>query len=399
MILESTLKKLLAEAPDRSGRSSWVSRTLVSELRLQSGLALVLLGVRRSGKSTLQSLLMQRGVGSVYLNFEDLRLHGMTPEDFPGLLEAVERTGRVEGGVFLDEVQEVPEWQRLVRAMLDKGWALCLTGSNASLLGKELGSKLTGRHMSHEVFPFAYSEYLAFRRQMPSLDSLKQHLWEGGFPGFLALGQPLLLQELLRDVVQRDIALRHGLREIRHLMNLVLHLYSTQGQAVSFQRLAKVLAVPSVGQVSRYIEFLQDAYLLLAVPKYSASFKQRVVAPMKYYAIDNGLRCAVSAGASPDLGRRLENALALALRRRGRPFHYAGESDVWECDFVTDAEAIQVCTELTPGNVERELRGLREARALPGPARRLLIITLDQTQRLTIDASEVEVVPAWRWLD
>lgn len=399
MILASTLEQLLAEAPRTMGRSSWVPRTLTSELRLQGGLALVLLGVRRSGKSTLQSLLMQQSRGSVYLNFEDLRLHGLAPEDFPALMVAVEKTGRVEGGVFLDEVQELPEWQRLVRAMLDKGWALCLTGSNASLLGRELGSKLTGRHVSREVYPFSYSEYLAFRGEKPSRDSLGLHLGEGGFPGFLALGQPLLLQELLRDVVQRDIALRHGLREIRHLMNLVLHLYATPGQAVSFQRLAKVLAIPSVGQVSRYIEFLQDAYLLLAVPKYSASFKQRVVAPMKYYAVDNGLRCAVSALSSPDLGRRLENAVALALRRRGRPFHYAGESDLWECDFVTEAEAIQVCAELTPANLERELRGLREACALPGPKRRAVIITLDQAQSVSADGLEVEIVPAWRWLD
>lgn len=399
MVLASTLDSVLNEPLGVAPGLPKIPRALAQLVRLEPNFATVLLGVRRAGKSTLQALLMESGKGSVYLNFEDLRLHGLGPEDFPEVLASVQRTGRVGGGVFLDEVQEVDEWQRLVRSMLDKGWSVCLTGSNASLLGKELGSKLTGRHLSHEVFPFSFREFLSFRGLDASVESLRQYLDQGGFPGYLRVGQTQVLQELLRDIVQRDVAQRHGLRETRHVMNLVLHLYSTPGQAVSFQRLAKVLAIPAVGQVSRYVEFLQDAYLLVAVPKFSAAFRQRAVSPMKYYAVDNGLRCAVSPLSSPDLGRRLENAVALALRRRGRPFHYAGERDSWECDFVTETEAIQVCAELTPSNLERELRGLREACALPGGKRRPLLITLDQGQRLREEGLEVEVVPAWRWLD
>jgi len=133
-------------------------------------------------------------------------------------------------------------------------------------------------------------------------------------------------------------------------MNLVLFLLANTGQPVSLQNLTKSLAIPAVAQTARYVEYLVDAYLLLAVPKYSASFKQRVVAPNKYYAIDNGLRRVNSPSATPDRGHRLENAVALALRQQGGNLAYAGEKNLWECDFVTDTQAIQVCAELTPEN-------------------------------------------------
>jgi uncharacterized protein len=148
--------------------------------------------------------------------------------------------------------------------------------------------------------------------------------------------------------------------------------------------------------IDRFLRF-QDAYLLFAVPKFSASFKQRVVAPAKYFAIDNGLRRANSPQAQPDLGRRLENAVGLHLRRATRDLHYAGERDLWECDFVTPDAAIQVCLELTPANRERELRGVVEGARLPGK-RRALVLTLNQTDRLREEGVPIAVTPAWRWM-
>ncbi len=300
--------------------------------------------------------------------------------------------------LFLDEVQEVDQWQRLVRTLLDRGRPVCLTGSNASLLGRELGAKLTGRHLSFEVFPFSYHEYLAYAGRQAGAESLRVYLDDGGFPVFLRERSDLVLQELLRDVVQRDVAARHKLRETRHVMNLLLFLLANTGQPISLQRLTKSLGIPSVAQSSRYVEFLQDAYLVFAGAKFSSSFKQRVIAPAKYYAIDNGLRRSNSPQGQPDLGHRLENAVALHLRRCTRQLHYAGERDLWECDFVTDDEAIQVCLELTPMNRARELRGVLGATRLRGK-RRALVLTLDQSDRLTVDGVEIEVLPAWQWLD
>jgi uncharacterized protein len=374
-----------------------VERELASSLAIRNSQAVVLTGVRRCGKSTLQAQLMRRAPNAFYCNFEDTRLFGLSPDDFPAFLSVLEELATPDETVFLDEVQEVEEWQRLVRTLLDRRRAVCVTGSNASLLGRELGVKLTGRHRSFEVFPFSYTEYLAFTGREPGADSLRGYLDDGGFPIYLHERHEPILQELLRDIVQRDVAARHGLRETRHLTNLLLFLLANTGQPFSFQALTKNLAIPTVAQTSRYMEFLQDAYLLFALPKFSASFKQRVVAPAKYFAIDNGLRRANSPQAQPDLGRRLENAVGLHLRRATRDLHYAGERDLWECDFVTPDAAIQVCLELTPANRERELRGVVEGARLPGK-RRALVLTLNQTDRLREEGVPIAVTPAWRWM-
>ena len=398
MLLRNTLIEVLRDQRPPVAATPEIPRAITRRLPLgNSEHALVLSGVRRCGKSVLQAQLLRRYPGALYLNVEDTRLYGMGPEDFPTLLDVIHELAGKQA-VFLDEIQELPEWQRLVRSLLDRGHPLCVTGSNASLLGREVGAKLTGRHQSFEVFPFSYSEYLAYTAGERSAATLTAYLNDGGFPGYLRERDPRILQQLLRDIVERDIAQRHHLRESRHVMNLILYLLANTGQPLSLQSLTKSLAIPTVSQTSRYIEFLQDAYLLFALPKFSTSFKQRVVAPNKYYAIDNALRRVNSPNLTLDVGHRLENAVFLSLRQRGLKPCYAGEKNSWECDFVTEDLAIQVCTTLTPFNRERELEGLRGGCALPGK-RRGVIITIDQRDAMSVDGVELEVVPAWEWLD
>lgn len=410
MLLRDTLAAVLETPLLPRTPPPEVDRELAANLTLRPSRATVLTGVRRSGKSTLQAQLMRRhGGGAFYCNLEDTRLFGLGPSDFPTVLTLLDELAPPGQPVFLDEVQEVDEWQRLVRTLVDRGRAVCVTGSNASLLGRELGTRLTGRHLSFEVFPFSYREYGVYTGREPSAASFGGYLDDGGFPAHLRERQDQVLQELLRDVVQRDVAARHGLRDTRHVMNVLLFLLANTGQPFSFQRLTKTLAVPTVAQTSRYVGFLEDAYLLFAVPKFSPSFRQRVVAPAKYYAIDTGFRRANSPQPRRDLGRQLENAVAQHLRRLDPgtgaapgsaavgSLAYAGERDLWECDFVTRDEAIQVCFELTPTNRGRELRGVVEAaRRLGG--RRARVVTFDQTDRLREDGMEVEVLPAWRWM-
>ena len=339
------------------------------------------------------------------LQCEDTRLYGLGPADFATVLSVLDEH-HPGAAVYLDEVQEVPEWQRLVRALLDAGRRVCVTGSNASLLGRELGTKLTGRHLSHEVYPFSFREFLAFTGAKPGAESLGDFLRRGGFPGALQAGPelaPVLLRELLRDVVQRDIVSRHALRAVRPLMTLALHLLAHPGQPLSLQALTKGLGLPAVAQTGRLVEYLQDAWLLLSVPRFSASHRQRVVSPPKYYAVDTGLAAANSPNPTPDLGRKLENAVLLALRREGEAPTYAAAPHEWECDFVTPRLAIQCCARLTPENRARELRGLLAAATLPGAAggtpRELFVLTLDQADALVENGRTIKVIPAWEWLD
>ena len=397
MLLRDTILGVLKDQRPPVSLTPEVARELASSIPAQSTQAIALKGVRRCGKSILQAQLMRRTGAAFYCNLEDTRLFGLSPRDFPAILSVIDELASPGVPVFLDEVPEVAEWERLVRSLLDRGRTVCVTGSNASLLSRELGAKLTGRHLSFEVFPFDYQEYLTYTGLDAAEPSLLSYLDDGGFPGYLRERSPQVLQELLRDIVQRDIPLRHGLRETRHVMNLALFLLANTGQPFSIQTLAKSLAIPAVTQTARYLEYLQDAYVLFAVPKFSPSFKQRVVTPNKYYANDTGFRRVNSPQATPDRGHRLENLIFLALRRRGTGVCYAGERNSWECDFVTDTLAIQVCAELTPYNRDREVGGLARACRLPGK-RRPLILTLNQRDRIREQDTSIEVRPAWEWL-
>jgi uncharacterized protein len=407
MLLRETLQAVLAKPSGVSVADHEVTRHFQPAWKTaMASHALVLTGVRRCGKSTLQDQI-RRGIKgtSVVINLEDTRLYGFGPEDFAAVLSVLETDHR-KAAIYLDEVQEVPEWQRLVRALLDAGRRVCLTGSNASLLGREMGTKLTGRHLSHAVYPFSFQEFLEFTRQTANAASLEDYLMRGGFAAALRAGPDqggVLLRELLRDVVHRDIVTRHALRTARPLMMLALHLLAHPGQPLSLQALSKGLGLPSVAQTGRMAEYLQDAWLMLALPRFSSSFKQRVTSPPKYYAVDTGLATANSPNPTPDLGCKLENAVLLTLRRMGTAPAFAAAPHEWECDFVTADLAIQCCARLTPENRQRELRGLIQAAKLPGSIkkrnRELLVITLDQEDVLTEEGHRIRVRPAWKWLD
>ena len=407
MLLRETLRSVLTTPGSMKAADHEVTRH--SQPHWKTGAAshaLVLTGVRRCGKSTLQGQIRRRIKGaSVTINLEDTRLYGLGPEDFATMMSVL-HADHPKAAIYLDEVQEVPEWQRLVRALLDAGRRVCLTGSHASLLGREMGAKLTGRHLSHEVYPFSFREFLEFTGQKAGESSLEDYLMRGGFAPALRVEPDqgsVLLRELLRDVVHRDIVTRHSLRTARPLMTLALHLLAHPGQPLSLQALSKGLGLPSVAQTGRMVEYLQDAWLILALPRFSASFKQRITSPPKYYAVDTGLAAANSPNPTPDLGRKLENTVLLALRRRGAAPTFAAAPHEWECDFVTADLAIQCCARLTSENRQRELRGLLQAATLPASTkkrgRELLVITLDQEDALTEQGHAIRVIPAWKWLD
>lgn len=397
-MLKETLINILAAQTPVAAPENEVSRRIAPELTLRKEMALVLTGIRRCGKSTLQSQLMRRSRRAFYCNFDDIRLAGMTARDLVTWLEAFQEVAPADSDVFLDEVQEIEGWQRIVRSLLDAGRKVCVTGSNASLLGAELGTKLTGRHESRTVWPFCYSEYLDATGQARGEESLRAFLNDGGFPGYLRERRDTLLNDLLQDVLWRDVVARNRLRDVRHLRNLFLYLATNTGLPVSRLKLTKNLEIPSADETSRYLEYLRDAYLLFTVPKFSQSFRKRVLAPPKYYAVDNGLRRIVSSQAAPDQGRRLENAVALEFLRRAETPCYAAERDSWECDFVTKGAVWQVCWQLTEENTAREVRGLMEARKQSRATRMVILTCLNQKQTLRQDGARIEVVPAWEWL-
>ena len=275
---------------------------------------------------------MKKTGGKYYFNFEDPKATGFDLNDFQKLEELfLEECGQGDCYYF-DEIQNVEKWEIFVRTMLDRGKHFLITGSNASLLSKELGTKLTGRHLRQELFPFSYSEFLTFTSQQAGPTTFNEYLQKGGFPEHLKFGQSQILQELFNDIIMRDIVVRHKLRSPKSIKELALFLISNVGVEFSYNDLAKAFNLGSTNTAISFTSYLEDSYLLFTVPKFSYSLKKQSVNPKKIYAINNGLANVNSVSFSSNKGRMLENLVFLNLRRTGKEVFYF--KDQKECDFV-----------------------------------------------------------------
>ncbi len=364
-----------------------------------SAFALIVSGIRRCGKSTLLfQLLKERYPDALYLNFEDPRFYEFGPTDFARLDESI-RASRSDV-LFFDEIQIIPEWERYARQKLDENYKLVITGSNASLLSRELSTRLTGRHITKELFPFSYHEFCSFKKLSFDKSSLLSYLELGGFPEYLKQGIPEILNQLFEDILIRDIAVRYSIRDVKTLQRLALYLLSNVSKPITGNRLKTLFEIGSTSTVMEYLSHLEYSYLLQFVPKFSYSLRKQIVNPRKVYAIDTGLINVNSGSFSEDNGRKFENLVYLYLRQKYREIYYFAEKN--ECDFIIVnngklVEAVQVCFELNADNMTRELDGIIEALIFFN-ASEGFIITLDQTDRLEKDGKVVYVVPAYKYL-
>lgn len=400
MILKDTLRQIIeAQQRDIKSLNYGVPRTIASNIDLTLPFAIIISGIRRCGKSTLLRQAMKETNGKYYFNFEDPKATSFELADFQKLDELFSESFGQEECYFFDEIQNIEKWELFVRTTLDKGKHFLITGSNASLLSKELGTRLTGRHLRHELFPFSYTEFLAFTSTKAGVGSFNEYLTKGGFPEYLRFGRSEILQELLNDIIMRDIVVRHKLRSPKSIKELALFLISNIGVEFSYNNLAKTFNLGSTNSAISFVSFLEDSYLLFTVPRFSYSLKKQSVNPKKVYIIDNGLADVNSVSFSTNKGRMLENTAFLSLRRTGKDvFYFKGDK---ECDFLVKAEnkitqAIQVCYNLTEENKNREIDGLIEALEtfdLPEG----LILTLNQQDTLNVGGKLINVVPAWRW--
>jgi predicted AAA+ superfamily ATPase len=380
-------------------RDTGLKREALETLSDLSAYALIVSGIRRCGKSTLLfQLLKERYPDALYLNFEDPRLYEFERKDFVRLDKVIGDTGSKV--LLFDEIQIVPEWERYVRQKLDEGYKLIITGSNASLLSRELGTKLTGRHITKELFPFSYQEFVLYKQLEPSANSLLQYLDIGGFPEYVKQGANEILNHIFDDILIRDIAVRYGIRDVKTLQRLALYLVSNVGKLITSNRLKSMFEVGSANTITEYLSHLQDSYLLHFVPKFSYSVRKQMVNPRKVYAIDTGMISVNSGSFTDDSGRKLENLVYLHLRRRSREIYYFSEKG--ECDFIVfvngvAVEAVQVCFDLNPDNLDRELNGVVEALAFL-KIKRGKIITVHQTERYEKEGFAIEVIPCHEFL-
>ncbi|HMM10802.1 MAG TPA: ATP-binding protein [Bacteroidales bacterium] len=358
----------------------------------------VISGIRRCGKSTLMKQIMQQyHQKPAYFNFEDPRVFGFEVKDFVKLDEVI---GQGVDAYFFDEIQNVPSWEVFVRQLHDRNEKVYLTGSNAMLLSKELGSRLTGRHIRHELFPFSYQEFLRYKQLDADPDSFSKYLLKGGFPEYLDTDNPEVLHNLLKDIVFRDIAIRYSIRNTSGLMDIALYLLSNIGKEFSYNKIRKTFAVGSANSVADYLSWLGDAYLLFFLPKFSWSARSIAANPRKVYAIDNGLVNANTLSFRDDRGRLLENAVFLYLRQQKNNLFYF--RDQHECDFVVFENKqckclIQVCEQLNHDNLHRETEGLKEAMAF-FRMKEGYILTLQQEDTLTLNGHTVHIMPIYKFI-
>lgn len=400
MILKDTLKEIVRSQEEELKHLDYgIKREKLDEITISRNFAVVISGIRRCGKSTLMHQLMKKHKSFYYFNFDDPRAFGFELSDFQRLDEAFKEEIGERDCYFFDEIQNVEKWEIFVRFLLEKKKYVIITGSNASLLSKELGTRLTGRHLTYELYPFSYTEFLAFSKKDASISSFEEYLKNGGFPEYLKERNPEVLRHLLNDIIARDIAVRHKIRNLKTLNQMALYLLSNFGKEYSYHSLKKIFEPASVNSVISFISFFEDSYLFFTVPRFDYSMKSQLINPKKLYVIDNGLARINSTSISEDKGRLLENFVYMHLRRKYREIYYFKYKK--ECDFLVKnagkiISAIQVCLKLGDENRERELDGLLEALDKCN-LKEGLIVTLDQEDKLTINGKRIFIIPAWKW--
>ncbi len=399
------------------------------------GKADALIGMRRVGKTwrMYQHMgeLLDRGVPRpclLYVNLEDERL-AVQASELSKLTEAwyarhPEVVGQ-EHWLYLDEVQNVPGWERFVRRLLDQGTVhVLVTGSSSKMLSAEIATSLRGRALATEVLPFGFGEALRHAGLAlptawpvgPAERARLSHAFaayfeSGGFPEVQAVEPTLrrrILQEYVDVAVLRDVIERHRVTQVAALRWLVRRLLANPAGRFTANRLHRDLKSQghAVGKdsVHELLAHLEDAHLVHTLPLWTPSAARRQSNPRKAYPVDPALSRTAAFAKPEDVGHRLETLVYLELRRRGlSELGYLETNGGFEVDFCghgPDGEPrlVQVCSSLSePETRTRELRALEAAMTELG-ASEAVLVTLDQEERVSLSSGTVRIVPAWRWL-
>ena len=431
-IMKEAIRTILSEFYDNGIPDDVVLRD--SEFAEIRGHATVILGMRRTGKTYFAYARMRELLGQgipleriVYVNFDDARLAGMTVHDLRYVqdvhAELCPAAAAETCWYFLDELQDIKDWELFARQLIDSNRVrLCLTGSSAKLLAKEVATSMRGRSLQLEIFPLSFREWLVFSgtvRKIPRYvdttanrgllrKAFSEYMRVGGFPGVQHLDDKLrirVLQEYMQSVVYRDVIERHEIANVQSLLYVKQYLLHNFARGISLRAISgvlKQLGLPSSREaLADYVSYFQDAYFAFGVSRRTDSLAVKRANPDKCYLIDNGLIAALKPKNDAEKGWLLENVVFLGLRRGFSKIEYYITKSGREIDFVvrdevTKAERlVQVCYDLSQAETERrELAALREARAETGIADCTIVV--DDEERETEDG--IRILPAWKWL-
>ena len=337
-----------------------IERDILSKClsQLESKEVIVLKGVRRCGKSTLMAQvignLLARGINPTHILRVNLEEPLFSTEYSVELLEQIYRTYRERVNpagkcwLFMDEVQNISGWESWVRGRSEtEDIKIFVTGSSSQMLSREIGTKLTGRHISFEVFPLSFGEFLRFNdldigteldymaKKATVRNLFMDCMKYGGFPEVVLKqstdDKELLLKNYFEDLLYRDIVTRHEIRDVANLRNLAVYLLTNVAKLTSVNKLKKNFTI-SQEKTENYVSAIMESYLLFQLQKFSFSLKSSMRAGFKPYAIDTGLRNRVAFSFSEDAGRLVENAVYCHLKRKHEEVYFHANGS--ETDFV-----------------------------------------------------------------
>lgn len=401
--------------------NGFVYRKEAGRISLTDNLAQVVIGVRRSGKSTLCRMALDKaGVKYGYVNFDDDRLANLKVEDLNLVLETVYRVyGNDVRHLFFDEIQNVDGWHLFVNRLLRRKLHLIVTGSNAHLLSSELATHLTGRYNEIRLYPFSFQDYCVAKglatdvpttKNVASLKkALDEYLMDGGFPELTSLSDKYgYVSSLIDAIIIKDIMPRFHIRNASGLKTLANHLINNAGQVINMTDLAETFGIGTDKTIRNYVDFLTQAFLIVPLTKFSYKSSERL-RNNKAYVVDTGMLTYKTGTLSPEnLGWRLENVILLELLRRNSPLHrdvyyYRPTMRSKEVDFVVAerglvVELVQVSYDIScPKTLARELSALVDASQKTG-CKALTLVTCSESRRTTMSGVEINVVSAIEWL-
>jgi predicted AAA+ superfamily ATPase len=386
---------------------------------LNSNLAQVVIGVRRSGKSTLCINVLERAkVRYAYVNFDDERLLDISVDDMDPILEVLYKIYGDFTHLLLDEVQNVNGWHLFVNRMLRNKMHIVLTGSNSKLLSGELASHLTGRHHQIELLPFSFADFCSYEKVPTSplttknrgflASAFDKYMKQGGFPELMnEKDSKSYIDSLLEDIIKQDIKKRFNVKYVDTLMHLTNHLLNEAPSIIVKDTLQNLFNISSSHTLGNYLSYLEQTYLISTLSKYSAKSRQRV-RNAKYYAIDVAfMNQRKDAFSGDNMGFRLETIVYLELKRRTK---YARQ-DVYyhavprsECDFVVcdgnqTIAAYQVSYDISsPKTYNREINGCI-AGAKGTHCENLYLLTYNEAREPVLkDGHKIKIMPVWEWL-
>ena len=425
----SALLNIIAEWLEEWEMPSLVPRDTSATSLEELKRILAIVGPRRSGKTSfmyqLISSLLQTGRYTkkdiLFLDFEDYRLGDLKDDTLDHVFTAFHQlSGQSPQFLFFDEIQNLPNWNRILRTLHNRGkFRIIVSGSNSKLLSSEIATELRGRYEDILMLPFSFREYLGYRDISYTASSLHtaarggilaafdEYIKHGGFPevamASTEMEQRKILQSYFKTIFYKDILERYNIKAryvLDALMNDILENHAGIFSITRFEKQLKSNDLSgSKRTIANYLHYLKEAFFVILNEKFSFSARKRVMNPKKTYLTDTGF-VALGRHFTENRGRILENNVAIELFRRGMETYYFRNRN--ECDFIIKQgrkpiHAIQACWELTTRNEKREISGLVEACGSLGLTHGI-ILTYDQDEDREYKELKISVRPVWKWL-